>query len=52
MDKETKKLIGEIFFNGYERLTGIQHENWEERKKFNRKLIEARKEFVKAEKNF
>ena len=52
MDKKTKKLIGQIFFFGLERFKGFKRESTEERKKFTLELIEARKAFVEAEKNF
>ena len=52
MDKKTKELIGQIFFFGLSKFHGFEHENWEERKKFTKELIEARKEFIEVEKNF
>ena len=52
MDKKTKKLIGQIFFFGLERFKGFKHDSTEERKKFTKELIEARKEFIEVEKNF
>ena len=52
MDKKTKKLISQIFHFGLERFHGFKHDSTEERKKFTLELIEARKAFVEAEKNF